>query len=179
MGASSSARGNWSRRRRLAALEASRFKFLGGQATTLPIAVLLSAEERLRQIVARSCLAVDGCSKAARESNGVVPPPPRHVQVVPEERGGGGGGGVAVDPSGSWSCSRRWRVVWGPRPSATVLTPGGACYFGRAAEQYEEPSNHGFTLSRPGGSSEKRRQPARWEWYVGDPNVLLPAQPAL
>ena len=36
----------------------------GGQATTLPIAVLLSAEERLRQIVARSCLAVDGCSKA-------------------------------------------------------------------------------------------------------------------
>ena len=102
----------------------------GGQAATLPIVVLLSAEERQRQIVARSC-------------------------------------------------SRRWRVLWGPRPSATVLTPGGACDLGRAAEQYEEPSNHGFTLSRPDGSREKRRQPARWGWYVGEPNVLFPAQPAL
>ena len=129
MGASSSARGNWSRRRRLAALEASRFNFWwpGGD---LADRVLLSAEERQRQIVARSC-------------------------------------------------SRRWRVLWSPRPSATALTPGGACDLGRAAEQYEEPSNHGFTLSRPDGSREKRRQPARWGWYVGEPNVLFPAQPAL
>ena len=70
----------------------------GGQATTLPIAGLLSAVERQRQVVARSCI-------------------------------------------------RRWRVLWSPRPSATVLTPRGACDLGRAAEQYEEPSNHGFTLS--------------------------------
>ena len=102
----------------------------GGQATTLPIAGLLSAVERQRQVVARSCI-------------------------------------------------RRWRVLWSPRPSATVLTPRGACDLGRAAEQYEEPSNHGFTLSRPGDSSEQRRQPSRWEWYVGEPNVLFPAQPAL
>ena len=61
------------------------------------------------------------------------------------------------------SCIRRWRVLWSPRPSATVLTPRGACDLGRAAEQYEEPSNHGFTLSRPGDSSEQRRQPSRWE----------------
>jgi len=112
----------------------------GGQATTLPIAVFLSAEERQRQIVARSC------SRPERAA------PPGTI-------------------------FRRWRVLWSPRPSATVLTPRGACDLGRAAEQCEEPSNHGFTLSRPGGTSEKRRQPARWEWYVGEPNVLFPAPP--